>query len=126
VALDNNVIIIDHSSMSTVVLTPDAVREIGDLLLSIIARVERLVQRLHHWPAVSGAKSLTGDLAGKYRLRTGDYRLQFRVETTRTIHLVKRVVTKRGKEREVMEEQEIVDFNVIVEKVGHRDGFYDA
>src|SRR5436305_279135 len=29
-------------------------------------------------PRVSGAKPLRGRLAGKYRLRTGDYRLQFR------------------------------------------------
>ena len=111
--------------MTTVVLTPDAVREIGDLPLSIIARVERLVQRLHHWPAVSGAKSLTGDLAGKYRLRTGDYRLQFRVETKRTVNLVKRLAKRRGKEQEIMEEQVVMEFNVIVERVGHRDGFYE-
>jgi mRNA-degrading endonuclease RelE of RelBE toxin-antitoxin system len=46
---------------------------------------------------VSGAKPLSGNLAGKFRLRTGDYRLQFRLE--------------RG--------------TIVVEQVGHRDGFYD-
>jgi mRNA-degrading endonuclease RelE of RelBE toxin-antitoxin system len=50
------------------------------------------------WPTVSGAKPLTGKLAGHYRIRTGDYRLQFRVEGER----------------------------VIVEKVGHRDRFYEG
>jgi mRNA-degrading endonuclease RelE of RelBE toxin-antitoxin system len=123
--LDRNVIEGENRFMTTVVLTPAAIREIEELPLPIIARLQRLVQRLQQWPAVSGAKPLKGDLAGKYRLRTGDYRVQFRVETTRTIREIKRVVKKKGKEREVVEEQEVVDFNVVVEKVGHRDGFYD-
>jgi mRNA-degrading endonuclease RelE of RelBE toxin-antitoxin system len=58
--------------------------------------VLRLLVRLEQWPEVSGIKSLTGDLAGRYRLRTGDYRVQFYV----------------------------VGDDVIVEKIGHRDGFY--
>ena len=45
---------------------------------------------------MSGAKPLTGDVAGHFRMRTGDYRVQFHVEGER----------------------------VIVEKIGHRDGFY--
>jgi mRNA-degrading endonuclease RelE of RelBE toxin-antitoxin system len=47
-------------------------------------------------PDVSGAKALRGKLAGHYRIRTGDYRVQFTVAGD--------VVT--------------------IEKVGHRDGFY--
>jgi len=62
----------------------------------IKVRVLRLLERLKNWPAVNGAKPLRAGLAGHYRLRTGDYRLQFRVA---------------GKE-------------IIVEKVGHRDRFY--
>jgi mRNA-degrading endonuclease RelE of RelBE toxin-antitoxin system len=46
---------------------------------------------------VSGAKPLCGGLAGHYRVRTGDYRLQFHVE---------------GEE-------------VVIERIGHRDGFYE-
>jgi mRNA-degrading endonuclease RelE of RelBE toxin-antitoxin system len=46
---------------------------------------------------VSGAKPLRHALAGRYRIRTGGYRVQFRVA---------------GDE-------------VIVEKIGDRDGFYD-
>ena len=57
----------------------------------------RIIARLEDWPEVSGAKPLRGDLAGHYRMRTGDYRLQFHVE---------------GEE-------------VVVERVGHRDGFYE-
>jgi mRNA-degrading endonuclease RelE of RelBE toxin-antitoxin system len=56
-----------------------------------------LIVRLAEWPDVSGARPLRGKLAGKYRLRTGDYRMQFRVERDQ----------------------------VIIEQVGHRDGFYD-
>jgi hypothetical protein len=29
------------------------------------------------------------------------------------------------KRKTVVEEQEVIEFRVIVEKVGHRDGFYD-
>jgi len=54
-------------------------------------------ERLASWPAVSGVKALGGPLAGHFRLRTGDYRVQFRVESKA----------------------------VIVEGVGRRDGFYD-
>ena len=43
------------------------------------------------------AKALSGNLAGHWRLRTGDYRLQFRVDGP----------------------------TVIVERMGHRDRFYD-
>jgi len=42
-------------------------------------------------------KALRGNLGGHFRMRTGDYRVQFRVEGNR----------------------------VLVECVGHRDGFYE-
>ena len=54
--------------MATVLLTSDAVREIEGLPVPIIARLDKLVERLRQWPAISGAKPLTGDLAGKCRL----------------------------------------------------------
>jgi mRNA-degrading endonuclease RelE of RelBE toxin-antitoxin system len=60
-------------------------------------RMTRRLERLAKWPAVSGAKLLRGELAGYYRLRTGDYRLQFHVDGE----------------------------TVFVEKIGHRDGFYE-
>jgi mRNA-degrading endonuclease RelE of RelBE toxin-antitoxin system len=83
--------------MANVLLTPAASDELDRLPNTIHARVLGLLARLADWPDVSGAKRLKGDLAGRYRLRTGDYRVQFRV---------------RGE-------------NVIVEKIGHRDGFYE-
>lgn len=82
--------------MAIVLATPEAQRQFGGLPVVIQARVEKIYQRLERWPEVSGAKPLTGDLAGHFRMRTGDYRVQF-----------------------------FVSGNVVtVEKVGHRDGFY--
>jgi len=81
--------------MATVTLTSRAAGELDELPLVIHSRILLLLERLTKWPAVSGAKSLTGPLAGRYRLRTGDYRLQFRVNGQ----------------------------TVVVEKIGHRDRF---
>jgi mRNA-degrading endonuclease RelE of RelBE toxin-antitoxin system len=83
--------------MAKVMLTREAVEGLEDLPLVIHSRVLSLLECLAKWPAVSGAKPLTGPLAGRYRLRTGDYRLQFRVEGQA----------------------------VIVEKIGHRNRFYE-
>ena len=82
--------------MATVLVTPTAQEQFDGLPVVIQTRVEKVYQRLERWPEVSGAKPLAGDLAGHYRIRTGDYRVQFYVRSD--------VVT--------------------VEKVGHRDGFY--
>jgi mRNA interferase RelE/StbE len=83
--------------MATVTITPAALEEAGRLPKPIRARVLRLVERLENWPAVSGARPLSGNLAGWYRLRTGDYRLRFRVQGEK----------------------------VIVDKIGHRKDFYE-
>jgi len=80
-----------------VVLTPDAEGQFGALPLVIQVRMRRLFARLTAWPEVSGAKALSGPLAGHYRLRTGDYRIQFRV----------------------------LESVVVIVKIGHRDRFYD-
>jgi mRNA-degrading endonuclease RelE of RelBE toxin-antitoxin system len=64
---------------------------------TIKTRAFHMMERLKQWPAVSGAKPLRHDLAGKFRLRTGDYRLQFHVE----------------------------DQEIVVERIGHRAGFYE-
>ncbi|HVA47378.1 MAG TPA: hypothetical protein VNH11_13495 [Pirellulales bacterium] len=57
----------------------------GDLPKPIKSRMVELLARLADWPDVSGAKPLRGNLAGHYRLRTGDYRLQFRVEAQQLV-----------------------------------------
>lgn len=78
-------------------LTADAAMELQELPAAIQARVASVLRRLRNWPAVSGAKPLRHGLAGRFRIRTGDYRVQFRLHG-----------------------------NVLmVEKIGHRDGFYE-
>ncbi len=84
--------------LTVVVFTSAAVRQLDKLPKVIRARMYRLVERLGKWPDVSGAKALTGNLAGKYRLRTGDYRLLFHVEAER----------------------------LVIERIGHRDDFYEG
>lgn len=83
--------------MANVRLTREAARDLDDLPPTVHARVLKLLERLAGWPAVSGAKALRGALSGRFRLRTGDYRVQFRVEAG----------------------------DIVVERIGHRDGFYD-
>ena len=85
------------SPVATLTLTTEALRQFAALPRNMKPRVRRLTKRLTDWPNVSGAKPLRGRLAGRWRMRTGDYRLQFHVEGE----------------------------NVIVEKIGHRDRFYD-
>ena len=68
--------------MARVTLEVEAARQFQRPPTAIKARVEQLLIRLANWPNVSGARPLRGKLAGHVRLRTGDYRLQFRVEGT--------------------------------------------
>jgi mRNA-degrading endonuclease RelE of RelBE toxin-antitoxin system len=81
--------------MATVLLTASARKEYDALPLTIQARVAGIFARLKNWPEVN-AKPLHAPLAGHFRIRTGDYRVQFYVTGD----------------------------TVMVEKVGHRDGFY--
>ena len=83
--------------MPTVTLEYNAAMQLGELPKPIKARMVELLVRLADWPHVSGAKPLSGKLAGHFRLRMGDYRLQFRIQ--------------QGQ--------------VFIEQIGHRDGFYD-
>ena len=83
--------------MASVTLELEAAEQLGKLPERIKSRAANIIQRLGDWPVVSGAKPLRGELAGHYRIRTGDYRLQFRVE---------------GDE-------------LIIERMGHRDRFYE-
>jgi mRNA-degrading endonuclease RelE of RelBE toxin-antitoxin system len=102
-----------------VVLTAKIRQEILDLNNVVIsARVYKLIDRLKSWPNVSGVKALSGDLAGKYRIRTGDYRIQFRVE--------RQPVEATAKQKQMKPSSEGTRLKVIVEKVGHRDGFYEG
>lgn len=79
-----------------VLITPNAQGQFERLPTAIKLRVRDVFTRLSRWPVVSGAKPLTGDLVGRYRIRTGDYRVQFFVHAQ----------------------------GIVVEKIGHRDRFY--
>jgi mRNA-degrading endonuclease RelE of RelBE toxin-antitoxin system len=70
---------------------------LDDLPIPIHGRVIRIIERLHAWPDVSGAKPLRHGMAGQFRIRTGNYRVQFKV---------------RGS-------------TLTIVKIGHRDGFYE-
>jgi mRNA-degrading endonuclease RelE of RelBE toxin-antitoxin system len=83
--------------LANVVITTEAAAQFDGLPVTIRNRVLAIYERLAKWPQVSGAKPLKENLAGHYRIRTGDYRVQFYVSGD----------------------------SVIVEKIGHRDGFYD-
>lgn len=109
--------------MATVVLSSDAATDYQELPLPIRTRVTKLVERLRAWPQVSGFKRLGDELAGKYRLRTGEYRVQFYVETTRTV--VVAPAPGKGKKKGAAQEKVTLQYKVVVEKIGHRDGFYD-
>lgn len=83
--------------MAKVVLASAASKELQSLPPRIYARVLHVLERLARWPSISGAKPLSGRLSGRFRVRTGDYRVQFGVQGDA----------------------------VVVEKIGHRDGFYE-
>ena len=87
--------------MAKVVLTPQAATGLDELPVTIHVRILRILERLAKWPEVSGARPLSGSLSGNYRMRTGDYRVQFYTQG-----------------------QSGPDATVVVEKIGHRDGFY--
>jgi mRNA interferase RelE/StbE len=65
--------------VATVIVTPAAQAELARLPLPIQGRIYGVLKRLQDWPRVSGAKPLRGSLAGNWRIRTGDYRVVFRV-----------------------------------------------
>jgi len=71
--------------MATVALTPGAAEQFANLPRGIQPRINQVILRLEDWPDVSGAKPLKGELAGNFRIRTGDYRVVFRVKAQTVI-----------------------------------------
>jgi mRNA-degrading endonuclease RelE of RelBE toxin-antitoxin system len=61
-------------------ITPEAERDLKALPVTIKARLLGVVDRLDRWPQVSGAKALSYDWAGHFRVRTGDWRVIFRAD----------------------------------------------
>lgn len=63
---------------ANVALTDKARKEILSLKNAVMAaRLWKLVDRLKSWPDVSGVKAQTGNLAGKYRIRTATTEFNF-------------------------------------------------
>jgi mRNA-degrading endonuclease RelE of RelBE toxin-antitoxin system len=69
VTIDTNVNACQYGTME-VMVTGSALEEYSRLPRPIQSRVLQLVGRLDRWPNVSGAKPLSGKLAGHFRLRT--------------------------------------------------------
>lgn len=93
--------------MAQVVVKPEVLRQLADLPRPILQRVTRFLELLREWPNVSGCKPLSGELAGSYRKRTGDYRIQSFVNI-----------------RQASDSDTATEHKVVVTKIGHRDGFY--
>ena len=83
--------------VAKVVLSREAREQLDSLPMHLIAQAQRIVQRLERWPQTSGAKPLRGNLKGHYRIRMGEHRVQLSVA---------------GDE-------------VMIEKIGKRDRFYE-
>lgn len=79
--------------MLRVVLTPTAARDFSALPLTMKRRVQTVFVRLASWPATSGAKPLRRALAGTFRIRTGDWRVVFRVDAEEI--LIERIAHRR-------------------------------
>jgi mRNA interferase RelE/StbE len=62
-----------------VIFSAEGLTGYQELPRTIRARVDAIVERLADWPQVSGAKPMRGDLAGHWRIRTGDWRVLFQV-----------------------------------------------
>ena len=64
------------------IILPEAQRQFMGMPRPIQQRMREIMARLLQWPAVSGAKPLRHNLKGHYRIRTGDWRMVFRVSGT--------------------------------------------
>lgn len=71
--------------MASVLITKDAQAAFNRLPLPIQRRMRGVFIRLAAWPQVSGAKPLRKELVGNYPIRTGDYRVVFRVDGPRVV-----------------------------------------
>ena len=76
-------------------ITPDAAQQIEDLPKGIHRRVMDVFDRLRRWPEVSGAKPMRYELKGSFRIRSGDWRVLFKVDLPRNLIVVFRVDNRR-------------------------------
>ena len=78
-----------------VLLIAEARAQFLALPVVIRRRVSTVFERLAEWPEVSGAKPLKWELAGSYRIRTGDWRVVFRPSATGDAVTVLRIENRR-------------------------------
>ena len=95
-----------YNSGVKVTATETAQKQFVALPRVIQTRVLTLFERLRGWPMVSGAKPLTGKLAGRYRLRTGDYRVQFRVDHGRMRRRIPELVQTGARDQNAIQQQQ--------------------
>jgi mRNA-degrading endonuclease RelE of RelBE toxin-antitoxin system len=88
--------------MAEVEITEEALTQLAEVPRPVQRRIRDVFVRLAQWPDVSGLKRLRGKLAGSYRVRTGDYRIVFRIE-----------------------EQAPKDVRLVIWKIGYRGDVYD-
>lgn len=62
-----------------VIFSVEGRSDFDDLPVTIQVRIAGIIDRLAHWPDVSGAKALRKEWRGAYRIRTGDWRVIFEV-----------------------------------------------
>ena len=94
-AIDLEVNVSNNSTIAEVRITDAALKEHRALPLVIQQRVVTVFTRLQDWPTVSGAKPLRGQMQGNFRIRTGDYRVIFRISPDQQIVTVWKIGYRR-------------------------------
>lgn len=82
--------------MAEVKLSLEAQQELLEMEVVIRKRVRKIVDRLEKWPHVSGAKALSGNFAGQFRIRTGGYRVQFYYNQDADTIFITRIGYRKG------------------------------
>lgn len=75
-------------------ITDDALAQVAELPLAVKPRIYAVIERLERWPQVSGIKWLTGPWKHHARVRTGDYRVIFRLVSDEEL-LIVRIADRR-------------------------------
>ncbi len=71
--------------------TPIAARQLGKLPRPIQRRIQGVVELLQTNPRPPKATRLKGDLAGLYRIRTGDYRVVYLIQDKKLVICIVRI-----------------------------------
>lgn len=79
--------------MVRVELSETALADFAAVPLGMKGRVMAVIERLEKWPSVSGAKPLTHNLKGHYRVRTGDWRVIFHLN--RNVLMIDRIDNRK-------------------------------